>query len=424
MFGRRRHRWTSWQKLAASLGILVGVFLLAEVAARGLGAHAVAWNADDRPGVLMAGHPTRLWAMAPGARVNGDALATIGDHGLRGPPPTVPRPAGRSRVLVLGDSSFFGHGLGDADTLPAQLEVALRGAGLDADVINGAIPGYSTEQSRRLLEELGWALEPTLLLVGNLWSDNNADAFRDVDLLQSRALAAQPLGRSAFVRLVVGWADRLRGGEGARVVTWTRTSAWPEGRQRRVPVQDYARNLDHIVREARSRGVGVGFVAPVNLDIALGRTPKGAPWDVYFAAQAAVAAWHGVPVVSARAALAADPLGAEALFVDAMHPSARGCADIARETVRVLVGAGWPSNLLTGRAAPFDASALYDTVDANQLRQAGQPRDFSPQAKLFPGVLDMADRGEPPLPAQVGGEEPRAAGAGAAYGAAETPKEP
>lgn len=362
--------------------------------------------------------------MAPGSRVNGDAIATIGDNGLRGAPPIVPRPAGRARVLVLGDSSFFGHGLSDGDTLPAQLEVALRDAGLDADVINGAIPGYSTEQTRRLLDEQGWSLEPTLLLVGNLWSDNNADAFRDVDLLQSRALAANPLGRSAFVRLAVGWVDRLRGGDGARVVTWTRTSTWPEGRQRRVPVQDYARNLDHMAREARSRGVGVAFIAPVNLDIALGRTPQGAPWDVYFAAQAAVAAWHGVPVVSARAALAADPLRAEALFVDAMHPSARGCGNIAREAARVLVAAGWPSNPLTGRPAPFDASALRDPVDANHLREAGQPRDFSPQANLFPGVLDPADRGAPPLPVEVVREEDRAEGAGAAYGAAETPKEP
>jgi acyl-CoA thioesterase-1 len=86
-------------------------------------------------------------------------------------------------VLVLGDSSFFGHGVREAETLPAQLEQALRARGVDARVQNFGVPGYSSIQSRALLDEQGWAADPDLVLIGSLWSDNNIDGFRDADLL-------------------------------------------------------------------------------------------------------------------------------------------------------------------------------------------------------------------------------------------------
>ena len=39
--------------------------------------------------------------------------------------------------------------------------------------------GYSTEQTLRLLEEVGWSYEPDLVIVSNLFSDCNIDAFQD-----------------------------------------------------------------------------------------------------------------------------------------------------------------------------------------------------------------------------------------------------
>ena len=48
------------------------------------------WQAPDAAGVIMTGHPTRLWGMAPGVRRNGDTTATINDLGLRGAVPVVP----------------------------------------------------------------------------------------------------------------------------------------------------------------------------------------------------------------------------------------------------------------------------------------------------------------------------------------------
>ncbi len=371
-------------RLAASLVVTLGVLGALEAVARQLEPVVPEWQAPDNAAVIMVSHPTRMWGMGPGVRRNGDVTATIGENGLRGQPPELPRPAGRERVMVIGDSSFFGHGLRDDETIPARIGETLRARGVDADVVNAGIPGYSTVQSRILLDELGWSLEPTLVVVGSLWSDNNMDGFRDVDLLRTIAVYRDnPLSRSALFRTTAAWIDRERGGNGARIITWTKDSSWPSLRQRRVPLQDYAENLDAIARAAREHGAGIAFIAPACKGLVDG-TITFAGWDPYFDAQAAVAAWHGVPVVGVKAAMTASGQSPEGLFLDLMHPSAAGASIIATATVDALVGAGWPGARLEAKDEAFDVSAL---VDRSAVMPARQDPSMSPQAWLFPGVV-------------------------------------
>ncbi len=380
-------------RLAASGLVLLAVLAGLEGAARLAGPESPIWRAPDNTGVIMTGNPTRLWGMSEGVRQNGETKATISALGLRGTVPTVPRPAGRERILLVGDSSFFGHGVSDADTIGAQLEADLKARGIDVEVVNGAIPGYSTEQTKILLDEVGWATEPTLLLTGNLWSDNNADGFRDVDLLRTSQLYRDnPLAGSAFFKLSAGWIDGMRGGQGGRVITWTKESTWPEAKERRVPVQSYAQNLDFMVRSARERGAGTAFISPANQGLVEGQYKSGAGWDPYFAAQAAVAGYHGCPVASAVEAMQADPAPVGDKFVDLMHPSALGAGDIARKVADVLVAAGWPKNRLLGKAEPFDASGIVDNAT---VQPGGQSAKYSPQAQLFPDVVDKAGENVP-----------------------------
>ena len=369
-------------KAVAAALVLFAMLLVAEGSARAVGPRLPAWQGGGPRGVLMAGSETRLWTMAEGTFANGRSSASINSLGLRGLKPPGPRPEARERVLVLGDSSYFGHGIGDDETIAVALERGLRAAGVDVEVYNGAIPGYSTEQTLLLLDEVGWQHEPTLLVVGNLWSDNNIDAYRDIDLLRSVAAGGgNPLMASAFVRLSASWVDRAAGGTGARLVTWQRDTGWPTAQDRRVPIQDYAANLDRMVRDARERGAGVLFVAPVNRGLADGRYDQGAIWDPYFDAQRQVAAWHGVPVLSARAVLAADPSPNAEKFIDVMHPSALG-ARLIGAGVAVRLGAeGWPGNDLLGRAEAFEPRALSDDARSYALPS---PRTESAQSMLFP----------------------------------------
>ena len=59
------------------------------------------------------------------------------------------------RILMLGDSLTAGYGLASRDGLPARLEAALRGRGLDAGVIDAGVSGDTTAGG---LARLEWAL--------------------------------------------------------------------------------------------------------------------------------------------------------------------------------------------------------------------------------------------------------------------------
>lgn len=334
--------------------------------------------------MLMVGHPSRLWGMAIGVNANGRGMATVAREGLRSPVPDRPRPAGRARVLVVGDSSIFGHGVPDHQTLPVQLEHALQGLGVDADVINGGVPGYSSAQSLVLLEELGWSLEPTLLVVANLWSDNNFDLWADADLLHTAAVfAGNPLGGSSLFRLLASGIDRARGGTGAHIVSWTQASGAPDGMVRRVPLEAYATNLDAMARQAASRGVGVAYLGLVNRDLLTERYSEGS-WDAYFAAQAAVAAHHGAVRMEARQVLQRAVQEGETpatLFVDELHPSGPAQGRIAQALAEALVEAGWPAEpLVSGATSPFDTTGMLDAWSTQA--EGGFGRD-SPQRLLL-----------------------------------------
>lgn len=381
---RRRFRHA-----AAALTTLA-VLALLEGAARGFEPAIPRWEAGSAEGLTMTAHATRLWALPPGALKNGEHVAHIGANGLRLPCAPPSETVDQKRVLVLGDSSFFGHALADNETLAVQLDAALDARGVPAAGLNGAVPGYSTAQTRVLLAEVGWSLEPDLLVLGNLWSDNSADAFEDADLLRTSALfAANPLSRSALFRVTAAWVANARGG-GPRVIGWTRDSRWPTRRIRRVPLWDYAANLDLIVHEARDRNVGVVFIAPVNRAMADGLDAgSGHGWDPYFQAQKQVAEWHGLPLVSGTDAIRATGLSGADAFVDVMHPSAAGVHAIAEATAAALVTRGWPKERLPGRAEAYVPRDLYDF---QQSTETGQSARFSAQSPLFAGA-DQAGTG-------------------------------
>ena len=387
---------------------------LTEGAARLVGPEIPAWRPADEQGVMMTGHPTRLWGLAPGVNGNGRGTATVAPIGLRAPVPVVPRPAGRARIAIVGDSSLFGHGVGDDQTLGAALDREFQARDLDVDIINAGIPGYSTAQSRILLGELVWGLEPTLLLIGSVWSDNNFDHYTDADLLRTAATwRHNPLSHLASMRLLAGWLDRLRGGSGAHLVSWTRSSGRPKGQVRRVSLVDYATNLDLMVREAAERGVGAAFLGLANRDMVMEIHADGGSWDPYFAAQAASAQAHGLPrttVAPVLTAALAEGLSLDELFVDELHPTGEAFRRIATSLADGLQAASWPMAPLLAQGPSFDTSGLKDPWTT----QKEGPGNFdSPQRLLFEdqreapaeGTSSSREPGPPPVaPWNVGGE--------------------
>lgn len=385
--GSPRGRSVRFKLVAASVVLLVALAGL-EGIARLLGPAIPAYT-DGPAGpdvVLLNGHPSRLWYTAPGVKSTPESVAHINVLGLRGELPAIPKPAGVTRVLVVGDSSLYGHGVNDDETFPAQLESALLGLGQRVEVVNGGTPGYSTEQTRLMLEELGWGLEPDLLVIGNLWSDNNFDSFRDADLLRTQKAFSNPLAGSALYRLAASWADVVRGGRGARLVSWTAGDQLPTEVGRRVPLPRYAENLDGMVRDALARNVGVAFLSLTNIE-RVATTVEGWSWDPYFQVQREVAEWHGLPILDAQMVfVAANRDDPTELFVDSMHPSALGHRLLGQYSARRLVSGGWPGKQrFLGKAEPFPGTQVVDT------KSPSGPRPPSAQEGLFKDT-------SPPLP--------------------------
>lgn len=208
--------------------------------------------------------------------------------------------------------------------------MALRSEGYDIDVLCGATPGYSTLQTLDYLEDIGWGLDPDVLVLGNLWSDNNFDHFQDdvwMNTLQSpsnrmlRAIqnSAIFLHLSQRLRPDLWTVDTGLEASPHTKVSWIR-EPYATG-VRRVPLDLYIHTLSVILEEARTRGIEVIILQPANrhrLDI----VDVEVTWDPYFKAQTAVAEHYAVPTLDVAPILRVFGLSKTKAFLDQMHPTA------------------------------------------------------------------------------------------------------
>ena len=203
------------------LGILAALAVLGilEVAAR-----AVPLPPSGK-GIPLRPHPTRIWTLVPEAEAPSLGVR-VSSEGLR--LPAVEGPPEAPLILTLGDSSIFGDGVRDGETIHDTLASGLERHGCPTRVRTLAVPGYSTFQTRVVLDEIGWAMDPALVVVGNLWSDSKFEVMQDDDLAASlRRPAARVewmLGRSALFMRLRAWINVALGRPPTRIV------AWPDGR--------------------------------------------------------------------------------------------------------------------------------------------------------------------------------------------------
>lgn len=114
--------------------------------------------------------PELVYEMAPGGSTTMWGVSIrINDDGFRGR--DVDSARAGPRVLVLGDSVTFGHGVADADLFTSRLEAELVPEWPGIMVLNRGVTGYSTAQELRLLETRGLAERPDLVIVAYVLND-------------------------------------------------------------------------------------------------------------------------------------------------------------------------------------------------------------------------------------------------------------
>ena len=105
------------------------------------------------------------------------ASFSTNSEGLRGPERTVARQAGVRRVVVLGDSFAWGHGVSAGQAFPEVLEQLLP----NTEVINLGVPGFNVRTELRYFERVGAQYKPDVVLLALCQND-----IYDLDALEQR----------------------------------------------------------------------------------------------------------------------------------------------------------------------------------------------------------------------------------------------
>lgn len=160
--------------VAAAVVCLLVAVALAEIALRTFfpTSITVAGFAHSANGALYG------WGFDPGQvirRQDPDTGAVFHDRansrGWRDKERTLDNPDGAYRIVVLGDSNTFGYIVPAEQVYTRVLEERLRAEGINAEVINIALPAWGTDQAFEALRLEGMRYRPDLVIMQFTWND-------------------------------------------------------------------------------------------------------------------------------------------------------------------------------------------------------------------------------------------------------------
>jgi lysophospholipase L1-like esterase len=309
------------------------------------------WNRledqDMRMGRGMhASVPRQLWVPRPGSDVPWGKAETINAAGYRGPLRPLEKRPGCVRIVTLGDSSTFGHSVPYEGTYSAQLETLLREHGLDVEVIDFGVVGYTIRQGLERYKAVARAWHPDFVVAAFGAVNEHLQAPLDV-VDADKIEAGMELGgfwaglglvlrkESRVVHLLCRCVDALRG-----VTEDDRHKAFMKVRKhenqraymgavewrgtRRVSLEDFERALVELEAAALADGARLVLLSMPRRK----KIEKDSPVLLeYSALVARLARERGLPLVDGRAAfqaVLAGGAGEEALFADGYHPKPKG----------------------------------------------------------------------------------------------------
>ncbi len=202
------------------------------------------------------GDPDLLWRFKP--NLANRYIQTNSTHTI-GPEISHPKPPTSFRILLLGDSSPVGLGLGSYHlSFGPQLQMRLQdlhGEHREVELVNAAVAGYTSEQLVRYLELHGWEFEPDIVVLycGNNDASisgfqNDRELLRKQRLSQLRAL----LSRTALYRVL----------RSALAPSCSSAPAHEMALQVRVTPEQYGENLTTIAKQCHRQNCPLIIVKP------------------------------------------------------------------------------------------------------------------------------------------------------------------
>ncbi len=169
----------SGRRIGVVLGAIAFAAVLCEIAARI--AFPAPPDSTRQPQIVYQSDPELRYVLAPNQRGwIDDGFVTTNSLGFRGNEVALPKPAGRLRIVAIGDSLTFGWGVNDDETFCSRLErlISSRFSGQDFDLVNLAVGGYDTRQEVGLLRRHVSRLQPDVVLVG-FYSNDVPEMYDD-----------------------------------------------------------------------------------------------------------------------------------------------------------------------------------------------------------------------------------------------------
>lgn len=307
---------------------------LAVLAALAMGLEGVARLATTHDDVVfspqnarLADHPTRLFTLRPGWHDPGPPPFTVNDDGFRGPPL---REAPARRVLLLGESTTMGAGVGDDEVYARVLERLLAEAGHpDWEVVNAGVGAWTVWQSAVFLAEEIDTLAPDVVIPYHQVNDSLPTGVTDSrnylyevrgtdrELYERRAPIVPLLTFAYHSRAYLLLRKQVLLGSARPLPT---LEARPQGAGRRVPEADRRLAWAWMAAEAAERGARLIATIPTY------RAPDLSDRVIRDAARE-----HDLPLVDLDAARRAARVDEDRFFLDAVHPTALGHRFLAEQ---------------------------------------------------------------------------------------------
>jgi lysophospholipase L1-like esterase len=280
--------------------------------------------------------------------------------------------AGSIRIVCLGGSTTYGHGLAAEEAWPAALEHTLRQGGIPAEVINAGVPGHGSRQTLLRYRRDIVRLDADLVLVYEGW--NRTGAL--VDPAGFIPYATPPPNASWVKRISSFFARHSLLLQSFVIRAQSRKQKAPAAQWSADPYQKvFASDLKALVQDAQSHGQRpVLILYPAIYCAGMSRAEaerfSTLLWDVQayrpemlgelgrkHAALRQVAMSTGSLVIDGQEAFA-DVHGAErrTLFLDGEHLSVAGCNKLAAALCERL------TSLLRPKAGADAANPVERTV--------------------------------------------------------------
>lgn len=272
------------------------------------------------------------WVLPKGERMMWRGkVAQVNSLGFRGNEPV----DGVESVLIVGDSSVFGDGVNDRQTMAAHLTEALDGR---VDVQNGGVPGYTCWQSRIWVSRIRPDFSPDVLIIYNQHSDYRRASSHD------RVIAATQLGWLANTG--TGW-----------LISHLSLRQRMQANASNLSLDEYDACLRDLARDQLATGGGVVFVQPIS-EVDFPTSPLygqpepgeyGTRLMDYQDAMRSVATSLDAPFVDGADAIQVAGLDGNAALIDTVHPTAEGHQALARGIASAMSRAGMLGTTQEGR---------------------------------------------------------------------------